>query len=61
MADRALRYYADRGIAIRFVSNVDGTDFVEKTHDLDPAETLFVDRVEDVHDAGDDDQREVRP
>ena len=42
MADRALRYYADRGITIRFVSNVDATDFVEKTRDLDPAETLFV-------------------
>ena len=27
---------------IRFVSNVDATDFVEKTRDLDPAETLFV-------------------
>jgi glucose-6-phosphate isomerase len=42
MAHRALRHYADRGLEIRFVSNVDATDFVEKTRDLDPAETLFV-------------------
>ena len=42
MAHRALRHYSDRGIEIRFVSNVDATDFVEKTRDLDPAETLFV-------------------
>ncbi len=42
MADRALRHYADRGLRCRFVSNVDATDFAEKTRDLDPAETLFV-------------------
>ena len=42
MAYRALRHYADRGLEIRFVSNVDGTDFAEKTRDLDPAETLFL-------------------
>ena len=42
MAHRALRHYADRELEIRFVSNVDATDFVEKTRDLDPAETLFV-------------------
>ncbi len=42
MADRALRHYADRGLTIRFVSNVDGTDFAEKTHDLDPETTMFV-------------------
>ena len=42
MAHRALRHYSDRGLEIRFVSNVDATDFVEKTRDLDPAETLFV-------------------
>ncbi len=42
MAHRALRHYSDRGLEIRFVSNVDATDFVEKTLDLDPAETLFV-------------------
>jgi glucose-6-phosphate isomerase len=42
MAYRALRFYADRELAFRFVSNVDGTDIVEATRDLDPAETLFV-------------------
>jgi glucose-6-phosphate isomerase len=42
MAYEALRHYSDRSITYRFVSNVDGTDFVEATRDLDPAETLFV-------------------
>ncbi|MEZ5075079.1 MAG: glucose-6-phosphate isomerase [Solirubrobacterales bacterium] len=42
MAYRALRHYSDRDLTVRFVSNVDATDFVEKTRDLDPAETLFV-------------------
>src|SRR6478672_7902942 len=42
MAYEALRYYTDRNLTFRFVSNVDGTDFVEATRDLDPAETLFV-------------------
>ena len=42
MAVEALRHYSARELQLRFVSNVDGTDFVEATHDLDPAETLFV-------------------
>jgi glucose-6-phosphate isomerase len=42
MAYEALKHYAKREIACRFVSNVDGTDFAEKTRDLDPEETLFV-------------------
>src|SRR5262249_25162892 len=42
MAYEALRYYIDRSMTFRFVSNVDGTDFVEATRDLDPAETLFI-------------------
>jgi glucose-6-phosphate isomerase len=42
MAYEALRAYSRRDLAFRFVSNVDGTDFVEATRDLDPAETLFV-------------------
>jgi glucose-6-phosphate isomerase len=42
MAYEALRYYSDRNLTCRFVSNVDGTDFVEATRDLDPAETLFI-------------------
>ncbi len=42
MAYEALRYYSDRAMTFRFVSNVDGTDFAEAVRDLDPAETLFV-------------------
>jgi glucose-6-phosphate isomerase len=42
MAYEALRYYSDRGLTCRFDSNVDSTDFVEATRDLDPAETLFI-------------------
>ncbi len=42
MAYEALRHYSQRGLTFRFVSNVDGADFVEATHDLDPAETLFL-------------------
>ena len=41
MICEALTPYCD-GPRVRFVSNVDATDFVEKTRDLDPAETLFV-------------------
>ncbi len=42
MAYEALRHYSDRGITFRFVSNVDFTDLVEATLDLDPEETLFI-------------------
>ena len=42
MAYEALKYYADRALIFRFVSNIDGTDFVEATRDLDQAQTLFV-------------------
>ena len=42
MAYHALQHYSIRDINFRFVSNVDGTDFVEATRDLDPAETLFI-------------------
>jgi glucose-6-phosphate isomerase len=42
MAYEALKAYSDRGMAFRFVSNVDGTDFAEAVRDLDPAETLFI-------------------
>src|SRR5438876_9711112 len=42
MAYEALRYYSDRAMTFRFVSNVDGTDLVEATRDLDAAETLFI-------------------
>jgi glucose-6-phosphate isomerase len=42
MAYEALKHYSERSLTFRFVSNVDGTDFVEATHDLDPVETLFI-------------------
>jgi len=42
MAYEALRYYSQRNLTFRFVSNIDGTDFAEATHDLDPEETLFI-------------------
>jgi len=42
MAYEALKHYTDRSLTFRFVSNIDGTDFVEATRDLDPAETLFI-------------------
>jgi glucose-6-phosphate isomerase len=42
MAYEALKHYSDRNLTLRFVSNIDGTDFVEATRDLDPAQTLFI-------------------
>ena len=42
MAYEALKHYSERSLQFRFVSNIDGTDFVEAVHDLDPAETLFI-------------------
>ena len=42
MAYEALRHYSRRDMTFRFVSNVDATDFVEATRDLDAEETLFV-------------------
>ena len=42
MAYEALKHYSERSMTFRFVSNVDGIDFVEATRDLDPAETLFI-------------------
>jgi glucose-6-phosphate isomerase len=42
MAYEALKFYSDRSMVFRFVSNVDGTDFAEAVIDLDPAETLFI-------------------
>jgi glucose-6-phosphate isomerase len=42
MAYEALRYYCKRELNFRFVSNIDGTDFAEATHDLDAEETLFI-------------------
>jgi glucose-6-phosphate isomerase len=42
MAYEALKHYSHRWMTLRFVSNVDGTDFAEAVQDLDPAETLFI-------------------
>jgi glucose-6-phosphate isomerase len=42
MAYEALKFYTNRSMTFRFVSNVDGTDFAEAVQDLDPSETLFI-------------------
>jgi len=42
MAYEALRQYSQRELTFRFISNIDGTDFAEATHDLDAEETLFI-------------------
>jgi glucose-6-phosphate isomerase len=42
MAYEALKFYSERAMTFRFVSNVDGSDFAEAVHDLGPAETLFI-------------------
>ena len=42
MAYEALRHYSHRNMVFRFISNIDGTDFVETTRDLNPEETLFI-------------------
>jgi glucose-6-phosphate isomerase len=42
MAYEALKYYSDRAMTFRFVSNIDSTDFAEAVGGLDPAETLFI-------------------
>jgi len=42
MAYEALKYYSDRDLQFRFVSNIDGTDFAEAVSGLNPSETLFI-------------------
>lgn len=42
MVSEALKYYSQRDISVRFVSNIDATHLVEQTRGLDPAETLFI-------------------
>ena len=42
MAYEALRYYSQRNLNFHFISNIDGTDFAEATHGLNPEETLFI-------------------
>ena len=60
MAYEALKHYSERAMTFRFVSNVDGTDFAEAVHDLDPAETLFIISSKTFTTLGDDDQRPYR-
>ncbi len=57
MAYEALRHYSRRDLTFRFVSNVDSTDFVEATHDLDAERDPVHRLLQDLHHAGDDDQR----
>ncbi len=42
MAYEALKAYSDRNLTVRFISNIDSTQFVEMIRDLDAAETLFI-------------------
>jgi glucose-6-phosphate isomerase len=42
MAFEALKFYAQRNLTFRFVSNIDSSDFAEAVQDLNPEETLFV-------------------
>jgi len=42
MAFEALKYYSERTLTFRFVSNIDGTDLAEAVRDLNPSETLFI-------------------
>jgi glucose-6-phosphate isomerase len=42
MAYQALRSVSERALELRFVSNIDATDFAEAVRDADPAETLFI-------------------
>jgi glucose-6-phosphate isomerase len=42
MAYEALKFYSERSMTFRFVSNVDGTDFAEAVVGLDASETLFI-------------------
>lgn len=42
MVTEALKHYSNRDLTVRFISNIDGSDFYEKTRDLDPEETLFI-------------------
>ena len=60
MAYEALRYYSQRDMTFRFVSNVDGTDFAEAVHDLDADGDAVHHFVEDLYHPGDDDQRPHR-
>ena len=60
MAYEALKHYSDRDMTFRFVSNVDGTDFAGSDPRSRPGGNAFHRLLEDLHDAGDDDQRPNR-
>ena len=60
MAYEALKHYSTREINFRFVSNVDGTDFAEATHDLQADETLFIVSSKTFHHARNHDKRPNR-
>jgi hypothetical protein len=60
IAYEALKYYSDRAMTFRFVSNVDGTDFVEGDARSRSGGDAVHHLLEDIHDAGDDDQRAKR-
>ena len=59
MAYEALRHYSTRDLTFRFVSNVDSTDFVEATRDLDPARDALHHLLQDLRHPRDADQRHV--
>ena len=61
MAYEALKHYSDRAMTFRFVSNVDGTDLVGGDPRPGPGGDALHRLIEDLHDAGDDDQRRERP
>lgn len=42
MVTEALKFYSQRDLSVRFISNIDANHFVETVRDLDPAETLFI-------------------
>lgn len=42
MSTSALTDYTDPEMSFQFVSNIDGSDFADKTRGMDPAETLFI-------------------
>ena len=56
MAYEALRHYSERAMTFRFVSNVDGTDFAEAVHDLDPCRNSFRYFFKNFHDPRNDDE-----
>ena len=61
MAYEALKHYSQRDLTFRFVSNVDGIDFVEAVQDLEPGGNAVHRLLQNLHHAGNDDQRRKRP